>query len=103
MEQLNDIIFYHLDKGIRTYRQFAQKQLKKAELDLTIDQWLVLKAINDNRNLSQKDIAATVLKDEASVTRIIELLLSSIAFTIAIEKMDAATVNELKALRKVKI
>jgi len=29
-------------------------------------------------------------------------LLSSIAFTIAIEKMDTVTVNELKALRKVK-
>lgn len=30
-------------------------------------------------------------------------LLSSIAFTIAIEKMDTATVNELKAIRRVKI
>jgi len=30
-------------------------------------------------------------------------LLSSIAFTIVIEKMDAATVGEIKALRKVKI
>jgi 3-methyladenine DNA glycosylase AlkD len=30
-------------------------------------------------------------------------LLSSIAFTIAIEKMDAATVSEIKALRKAKI
>jgi len=76
MEKLNDIIFYHMDKAIKTYRQFAQKQLKKAGLNLTIDQWLVLKAINDSRNLSQKDIAATVFKDEASVTRIIELLVS---------------------------
>jgi len=30
-------------------------------------------------------------------------LLSSIAFTIAIEKMDTATIGEIKALRKVKI
>lgn len=30
-------------------------------------------------------------------------LLSSIAFTIAIEKMDSITVNELKAIRKVKL
>jgi hypothetical protein len=30
-------------------------------------------------------------------------LLSSIAFTIAIEKMDEVTVGEIKALRKVKI
>lgn len=30
-------------------------------------------------------------------------LLSSIAFTIAIEKMDAVTVNEIKAIRKIKL
>ncbi|HEX4372012.1 MAG TPA: MarR family transcriptional regulator [Puia sp.] len=76
MEKLNDIIFYHIDKAIKSYRQFAQKQLKKAGLDLTIDQWLVLKAINDNKNVSQRDIAAVVFKDEASVTRIIDLLVT---------------------------
>ena len=32
MEHLNDIIFYHLDKAIKTYRQFAQEQLKKPGL-----------------------------------------------------------------------
>ena len=74
MERLNDIIFYHMDKAIKTYRQFAQKQLKKAGLNLTIDQWLVLKTINDNKDVSQRDIAVAVFKDEASVTRIIELL-----------------------------
>jgi len=30
-------------------------------------------------------------------------LLSSIAFTIAIEKMDTVTVNEIKAIRKAKL
>jgi len=74
MEKLNDIVFYHIDKAIKTYRQFAQKQLKSAGVSLTIDQWLVLKTIVDSPGISQRDIAIIVFKDEASVTRIIELL-----------------------------
>ncbi len=105
MEQLNDIIFYHLDKAIKTYRQFAQKQLKKAGLDLTIDQWLVLKAIDDNRNVSQKDIATMVFKDEASVTRIIELLVKKGLLTRNLHatdrrKIDLQVNKNTKALLK---
>ncbi|HZY38464.1 MAG TPA: MarR family transcriptional regulator [Mucilaginibacter sp.] len=74
MEKLNDIIFYHLDKAIKTYRQFAQKRLKQAGINLTIDQWMVLKTIVDHPGISQRDIAANVFKDEAAVTRIIDLL-----------------------------
>ncbi|HLX91793.1 MAG TPA: MarR family transcriptional regulator [Puia sp.] len=74
MEKLNDIFFYRLDKAIRTYRQFAQGALKAGGVRITVDQWLVLKTISDNPGVSQKIIAETVFKDEASVTRIIELL-----------------------------
>jgi MarR family transcriptional regulator, transcriptional regulator for hemolysin len=74
MERLNDIIFYHLDKAIKTYRQFAQSELKQAKIAITIDQWMVLKAISENPDISQRQIAASVFKDEASVTRIIDLL-----------------------------
>ncbi len=93
MEKLNDIIFYHIDKAIKSYRQFAQKQLKKAGLDLTIDQWLVLKAINDNKNLSQRDIAATVFKDEASVTRIIDLLVTKGLLTRSFHATDRRKID----------
>jgi DNA-binding MarR family transcriptional regulator len=74
MEKLNDIIFYRLDKAIKTYRQFAQQELKAAGILITIDQWIVLKTISENTDISQRDIAESVFKDEASVTRIIELL-----------------------------
>ncbi|MCB0707065.1 MAG: MarR family transcriptional regulator [Saprospiraceae bacterium] len=43
-------------------------------MDITIDQWLVLKSIRDNPDLTQKEIAEKVFKDHASITRIIELL-----------------------------
>ncbi|AWH85563.1 MarR family transcriptional regulator [Flavobacterium album] len=74
MENLNSIIFYTIDKSIKSYRQFAQKRLKEAGFTITIDQWLVLKAIEQDSLASQQQIAAAVFKDVASITRMIELL-----------------------------
>lgn len=77
MEQLDSIIFYTMDKAIKSYRQFAQKQLKAAGFDITIDQWLVLKAIEEDNTITQQQIAEKVFKDVASITRIIELLVKN--------------------------
>lgn len=74
MEKLERIIFYKLDKAIKTYRQFAQRRMNDAGLAITIDQWLVLHAIEDKPGIAQLEIAELVFKDAASVTRIIELL-----------------------------
>ena len=75
MERLDRVIFYSLDKSIKTYRQFAQKRFIEAGLDITIDQWLVLNAIAEKPGISQLEIAEKVFKDAASVTRIIDLLI----------------------------
>lgn len=77
MEPLKDVIFYWVDKSIRTYRQYAQKQLKKAGYTITIDQWLVIKTLLENPNIKQQDLSERVFKDNASVTRIIELLVKA--------------------------
>ncbi|MBK7310357.1 MAG: winged helix-turn-helix transcriptional regulator [Sphingobacteriaceae bacterium] len=74
MEQLEQIIFYTLEKSIKSYRQFAQQSISKKKLDITIDQWLILKTIQNKPDLTQQQIAVTVFKDYASVTRIIEIL-----------------------------
>ena len=71
---LNDIIFYTLEKSIKSYRQYAQKQLIMNNFDITIDQWLILKSIKENSGLTQQQIGINVFFFFASVTRIIELL-----------------------------
>lgn len=77
MEKLKDIIFYNMDKAIRTYRMYAQKRLKDSGYKITIDQWLIIKAILENPEISQQELSKKVFKDNASVTRIIELLVKS--------------------------
>lgn len=76
MEKLDQIIFYSIEKSIKSYRQFAQKRIEKKGLDITIDQWLVLKTIENNAGITQQQIAINVFKDYASITRIIEILVT---------------------------
>jgi DNA-binding MarR family transcriptional regulator len=77
LEQLDQNIFYSIDKAIRTYRQFAQTRLKANEFEMTVDQWIVMQCIQANPTMSQQEIAERVFKDSASVTRIISILVKS--------------------------
>jgi len=73
-EKLSNIIFYSLEKSIKTYRQFAQRKITEANRDITIDQWLVLKTLQELPAITQQQLAIVVFKDYASITRIIDLL-----------------------------
>jgi DNA-binding MarR family transcriptional regulator len=72
---LNSIIFYSLDKAIRSYRRMAQANIDRAGLDITVDQWLVLQVLLEHNDLTQQDIAERVFKDQASVARMLALLI----------------------------
>lgn len=77
MEKLNNIIFYNIDHSIRLYRMFAQKKLREHGFKITIDQWLVIKCILENPTITQHELSELVFKDNASVTRIIDLLIKA--------------------------
>jgi DNA-binding MarR family transcriptional regulator len=72
---LNSILFYSLDKAIRSYRRMAQANIDRAGLDITIDQWLVLQVLLEHDDLTQQEIAERVFKDQASVARMLALLI----------------------------
>lgn len=81
-------IFYSLDMAIRLYRQYAHEQLTANGIDITIDQWLVLKALHENPDLNQHEIALATFKDHASLTRIVELLVKKGMLSRAIHQED---------------
>ena len=74
MQKLNEIFFYQLEKSIKSYRRYVQARFKEHGFNITVDQWLVLNALNENAKLTQSDLAELVFKDKASMTRLIELL-----------------------------
>ncbi|UOQ51434.1 MarR family winged helix-turn-helix transcriptional regulator [Hymenobacter cellulosivorans] len=71
---LSTVLFYSLDKAIKQYRRFAQANIDRAGIAITIDQWLVLRVILETDDLTQTEIGDRVFKDQASVARIIRLL-----------------------------
>jgi DNA-binding MarR family transcriptional regulator len=71
---LSSIVFYALDRAIRSYRRMAQAAIDRAGINVTIDQWLVLRVLLEHDDLTQQEIAERVFKDQASVARILALL-----------------------------
>lgn len=70
----SETIFHSIEKTIKTYRKFSQRNLSSQVEDMTIDQGLVLTFIDKHPEMSQKEIAALAFKDTASMTRIINLM-----------------------------
>lgn len=93
MEKLNDTLLYTLDKCFRTYNQFSQRNVRKAGYNITIDQWLILKSVAENPHIMQNDISKIVFKDNASVTRIIQLLVTAGYLKREINTVDRRRVN----------
>ena len=71
---LAEIIFYSLDKAIRRYRRMAQTNIDRSGIPITVDQWLVLRVIEESPTATQTEIAERVFKDQGSVARILALL-----------------------------
>lgn len=93
MEKLDSVLFYYIEKAIKSYRQFAQRELKNAGLTITVDQWLTLNYLNENPDVTQKELAEAVFKDTASITRIIELLVKAKYLKRNIHKEDRRKSN----------
>ncbi|WP_378184788.1 MarR family winged helix-turn-helix transcriptional regulator [Aquimarina sp. W85] len=67
---------YSIEEAIKTYRKFCQKNISNIIKDITVDQTLILIIIDKNPEYTQMEIAELVFKDYASITRIINLMIS---------------------------
>ena len=63
-----------LDRTARRVKQYAQSKFKIGDFDVTVDQWLILKNLEENEVLSQTELANLVFKDHPTLTRIIDIL-----------------------------
>ncbi len=70
----SETIFHVIESTIKEYRKFAQKNISNQIQEMTIDQGLVLLFLNDHPELSQKEIAELVFRDNASMTRMINTM-----------------------------
>lgn len=81
-------VLYTIEQTIKEYRKICQKNIDKIVNDITVDQCLVLIMLNENLKISQIEIAKLIFKDNASVTRIIELMVKKDYLTRETDELD---------------
>lgn len=80
-------VLYSIEEAIKAYRKLSQKNISTIIPDITIDQALILIIINQD-NYTQSEIADLVFKDYASMTRIINLMISKDYVNKTIDRKD---------------
>ncbi|WP_040540656.1 MarR family winged helix-turn-helix transcriptional regulator [Pedobacter arcticus] len=63
-----------LDRTSKRVKQYAQQRFKEEDFDITVDQWLVLKNLNEHNDQNQSQLAEVTGKDHPTLTRILDLM-----------------------------
>jgi DNA-binding MarR family transcriptional regulator len=72
-ERYNSYSFL-LDRTARRVKQYAQQQFNELRLNITVDQWLVLKHLDSHGPMTQRMLAELMFKDNPTLTRILDLM-----------------------------
>ena len=86
-------VLYTLEQTIKEYRKMAQKNISSIVHDITVDQCLVLIILHKNPQYSQKEVAEMIFKDNASITRIIDLMVKKDYISRKIHETDRRKFN----------
>lgn len=102
-----DSYSYLLDRTARRIKQYAQQRFSAGDFNVTVDQWLILKNLDNDRYLKQTELAELTGKDTPTLTRIVDLLCKKgltervihktdrRSFTVHLTKTGGQLLNEL--------
>lgn len=71
---IENIILFQIDKTSKISKLYSQREFDRLGLGITVEQWILLKIIDENNGLTQKELAELSLRDPASITRTLDLL-----------------------------
>jgi DNA-binding MarR family transcriptional regulator len=83
-----DSYSYLLDRTARRVKQYAQQKFSAGNFNITVDQWLILKNLDNDGYLKQTELAELTAKDTPTLTRIIDLLCKKRLTERVIHKTD---------------
>ncbi len=85
-------LIYLLERTLRQTRMSLQAAFNKADLKISVDQWIVLTQVAKTLDQNQNVIAKCVAKDPASITRIVLLLENRKLIKRTVNKKDKRNV-----------
>ena len=74
MSKIEDVILFQIDQASKAAKQYSQKEFDKLGINVTIEQWVILKVVSEHPALTQKELATKTFRDPASITRTLDLL-----------------------------
>ncbi|MTI39427.1 MarR family winged helix-turn-helix transcriptional regulator [Fulvivirga lutimaris] len=72
--KIEDVILFQIEKTSKISKVYSQRDFDRLGLGITIEQWILLKIIEEFDQMSQKELAEKSLRDPASITRTLDLL-----------------------------
>ena len=83
---IEEHFIFLMERIVKRYRQIAKDVLKIA--GISVDEWIVLLRISENKGCSQMDLSDFTAKGPAKMTRTIDLLLSKKLINKALDPED---------------
>ena len=73
-DDLLSVIMFQIELTSKKAKKFSQKEFDERKLEINIDQWVLLKIVEQYEGASQKELAEKSYRDAASITRSLDLL-----------------------------
>jgi len=73
-KNIENVIMFQIERTLKIAKQYSQREFDALGLGITIEQWILLKIIEEEKELSQKELAQKSTRDPASITRTLDLL-----------------------------
>ncbi len=73
-KNIEEVVLFQLDKTSKAAKLYSQREFDKLEMGVTVDQWVLLKILDETNAISQKELAMKSVRDPASITRTLDLL-----------------------------
>jgi DNA-binding MarR family transcriptional regulator len=72
--QLDQLYIFLIEQTYKVSRKYANSEFSKFGYNISVEQWIMLKRISEHPNTTQREIAVSINKDPASVTRHLDAL-----------------------------
>jgi DNA-binding MarR family transcriptional regulator len=71
---LDDVFIFLIERTQIQMKRYANQALRDIGIEITPEQWAILKRISERAGVNQRELADLTFKDPASVTRTLDLL-----------------------------
>ncbi|MEL6986380.1 MAG: MarR family transcriptional regulator [Bacteroidota bacterium] len=73
-QDLNKVFLFKLDQTAKQFKKYKNHIFKQNGIDITSDQWILLKNIKEKEGINQTELAKRSKKEAAAVTRTLDIL-----------------------------